>query len=459
MAIQIVGLDQVKDVDLKGTVEDFAQDGANIVTAINDGKGTFSVDATFIDVGPQQSITQSGRMSTFGGPHDTGVSPSEGVALYDAAHLAAAPAGLFLDSQPPATSGLARRLNPAANYLAYRWEYSVTPQDFLRQSMVTVSAKGKSIAAWPVDWGPNVKTGRIADLSPGLASALGLDTDDTCTLVIPLPDGAAIPIPAAAPAVGVDLIVIDAMTFPSDMTRTLLVMTTSNNTTYWVVNLVGQNEGGQTLMRRVGNNNPQVILSDTVILPIEADGKVPAAVAGELNKAVTKESGSAAGPAGPAPATGDDINAKMFAQAKAFVDHVTSNVPGTDHGNLACAWAVNEVTRLALGKPISSDGQGGNGLSTDGIFDALTAHHISLNSAADAKPGTIIIAPTQGTNHGHVGIVGATTSSVANTQVFSNKSVPGVFAQNYTIGSFTSHYQSKGLQVLFFALKADQFTA
>ena len=234
-------------------------------------------------------------------------------------------------------------------------------------------------------------------------------------------------------------------------------MTASDNTTHWVVNLIGQNDGGQTLMRRVGNNQPELLRSATVILPIEADAQIPAAVAGELNKAVQQEPEIPSKPAGQAPAAGDDINAKMFANAKAFVGHVTSNVPGTDHGNLACAWAVNEVTRLALGKPISSD-QGGNGLSTDGIFDALKAHHTKLNAAADAKPGTIIIAPTQGGNHGHVGIVGATESSVDNTQIFSNKSVPGVFAQNFSIGSFTSHYQGKGLQVLFFALKLDQFT-
>jgi hypothetical protein len=321
-----------------------------------------------------------------------------------------------------------------------------------------VSANGKSVAACPADWGPNVATGRVADLSPGLAHALGLATDDTCDLAIPLPAGTAIQVPAAAPATGVNLAALDATTLPPNMTRTLVVMTTIDNTTLWVINLIGQNEGGQTLMRQVANNPPELLRSDTVILPIAADAQVSATVAGELNKAVQKELPVPAKPAGPAPVAGDDISAKIFASAKAFVGHITSNVPGTDHGNLACAWAVNEVTRLALGKPISSDGQGGNGLSTDGIFAALTAHHTKLNSASDAKPGSIIIAPTQGTAHGHVGIVGARDGTVDATQVFSNKSVPGVFAQNYTIGSFTSHYTQMGLQVLFFSLDANQFT-
>ena len=312
--------------------------------------------------------------------------------------------------------------------------------------------------AHPADWGPNIETGRVADLSPGVARALGLKTDDNCTLEIPIPAGAAIPIPAGVPAVGVDLAAIDATTLPADTTRTLVVMTTLSDTTWLVLNLVDQNGGGQSLMRKVGNNPPGLLCSGTVIFPIKADDQVPAAAAAELNKAIQKEPDAPAGPAGPVPGPGDDINAKMFAAAKDFVGHVTSNVPGTDHGNLACAWAVNEVTRLALGRPISSDG-GKNGLSTDGIFDVLRAHHTKLNSAGEAPAGAIIIAPTEGDNHGHVGIVGAKQSSVDNTLVFSNKSVPGVFAHDFTIGSFTRHYTGRGLQVLFFTLNLDQFTA
>jgi len=71
----------------------------------------------------------------------------------------------------------------------------------------------------------------------------------------------------------------------------------------------------------------------------------------------------------------------------------------------------------------------------------------------------IIIAKTEGENHGHVGIIGATTSGGGGTMVFSNKSVPGVFAQNFTIDSFVRHYTAKGLDVFFFALNRDQFTA
>jgi hypothetical protein len=118
-------------------------------------------------------------MSTFGGPEDTGVGPDEGLALVDDKTYE----GLreyFLPQQPPGTTGLARRLNPDKFYIACRWDYKLTPKRFLRQSMVRVTnlLDGKTAQAKPVDWGPNVKTKRVADLSPGLAAALALETDD-----------------------------------------------------------------------------------------------------------------------------------------------------------------------------------------------------------------------------------------------------------------------------------------
>lgn len=121
----------------------------------------------------------NGKMSTFGGPKDMGVKPNEGVALVNPSDLSHWWfAHLFLSKQPPGTTGLARRLNPDAYYVACRWNYKLTPRSKLRNALVKLSAGGKTIWARPVDWGPNVKTGRIADLSPGAADALSLDTDD-----------------------------------------------------------------------------------------------------------------------------------------------------------------------------------------------------------------------------------------------------------------------------------------
>jgi N-acetylmuramoyl-L-alanine amidase len=127
-----------------------------------------------------------GKCSHFGGPEDTGVSPSEGLAfIYD---FDAAP-HLFLPEQPSGTTGLARRLNPNIFYVACRWDYSQTPKEMLATPTMQalVKAKGKQFYAWPADWGPHEDTGRVADLSPGLMVALDLTTDDEVEVTYPAP--------------------------------------------------------------------------------------------------------------------------------------------------------------------------------------------------------------------------------------------------------------------------------
>ena len=86
----------------------------------------------------------------------------------------------FLPEQPPATTGLARRLNPEKFYLACRWDYKHSSPSSLKRILVKVTnpANGRTAYAKPIDWGPHVKTGRVADLSPGLAKRLGLRTND-----------------------------------------------------------------------------------------------------------------------------------------------------------------------------------------------------------------------------------------------------------------------------------------
>ena len=139
-----------------------------------------------------------GKMSVFGGPADDGVGPHEGLALVGPTDLALWWfSSLFLPVQPPGTSGLARRLNPRAFYLAMRWDYALYSKPFLRNTVVKLTnpANGLHVFARPVDYGPGdgslidgqptPDTGRIADLSPGAATALGLQTDDLvrCELV------------------------------------------------------------------------------------------------------------------------------------------------------------------------------------------------------------------------------------------------------------------------------------
>jgi hypothetical protein len=141
---------------------------------------------TILGVGA--SIVLRGKMSTFGGPDDSGVNAIEGLALVEPSQLQQVK-DYFLPTQPPGTTGLARRLNPKTFYLACRWDYEKTSKSFLLESLVTVTnpQNGKTAQAKPVDWGPNKNTGRIADLSPGLAEFLGLQTDQEVEVVIPLP--------------------------------------------------------------------------------------------------------------------------------------------------------------------------------------------------------------------------------------------------------------------------------
>lgn len=128
----------------------------------------------------------SGRISTFGGPGDTGMSPIEGLALFETSdemkHYLGA--DWVLSPALAGASGLGRRLNPRKLYVACRWDYAKTSKKFLKSAVALVEANGKTIAMRPVDWGPNIKTGRVADLSPEGAIALGLRTDDECTVTI-----------------------------------------------------------------------------------------------------------------------------------------------------------------------------------------------------------------------------------------------------------------------------------
>ena len=128
-----------------------------------------------------------GKMSTFGGPTDTGMSANEGIALFTPADLQDPKYSyLFLPTPPPGTTGLGRRLDPEKYYFACRWNYNDTPREFLKRALARVEnpANGRAADARRVDWGPNISTGRVADLSPGLAKALGLQTDDFVRITI-----------------------------------------------------------------------------------------------------------------------------------------------------------------------------------------------------------------------------------------------------------------------------------
>jgi N-acetylmuramoyl-L-alanine amidase len=133
---------------------------------------------------PGIEVCLRGTVSWFGGPNDKGVAPDEGLAFIQKVEQAP---HLFLPQQPPNTSGLARRLDPHAHYIACRWNYDTTPHDMLldQVALVMVPKTGRALTAHPSDWGPHVDTGRVADISPGLMEALGIQTDDEVEVIFP----------------------------------------------------------------------------------------------------------------------------------------------------------------------------------------------------------------------------------------------------------------------------------
>ena len=128
-----------------------------------------------------------GKCSVFGGPHDTGSgNPAEELAIIGAADIPN-----FQEVLLPGAHGdaLFRQLNPDSLYFACRFDYTETSKSYLKtiHGIIKNPRTGQSAIARPVDWGPNAKTGRVADLSPGLAAKIGLNTDDTVEVSIPLP--------------------------------------------------------------------------------------------------------------------------------------------------------------------------------------------------------------------------------------------------------------------------------
>jgi hypothetical protein len=132
------------------------------------------------------TLRGKGKVSWFGGPEDDGVAPDEGLAfIYEVEDKP----GLFLSEQPPGTTGLARRLDPGEPYIALRWDYDIFSKEYLRgnvKARVRAPKTGKEFLAHPADWGPHQSTQRIADISPGLMTALGIQTDDIVEIEFPV---------------------------------------------------------------------------------------------------------------------------------------------------------------------------------------------------------------------------------------------------------------------------------
>jgi N-acetylmuramoyl-L-alanine amidase len=186
---EVASLIEVCFVNSKGDVNIYNKQFNDICAAIASGIAGEEVEPGPDPDEPDEGVlfAATGTSSTFGGPDDTGVSPSEGLAFIykfdEAPHL-------FLPYQPSGTTGLARRLDPDVFYIACRWDYDVTPKEMLRDSgqmaLVTAKKTGIKRLAHPADWGPHEEqTGRAADLSPALMENLGITTDDIVEVIYP----------------------------------------------------------------------------------------------------------------------------------------------------------------------------------------------------------------------------------------------------------------------------------
>lgn len=177
--IEVCFVDSSQDVDFYAT--DFTEICKAIAGAILNKPVPIGDEVT------AGMVEVKGKVSWFGGPEDHGVSPSEGLAfLYSVADKPE----LFLSNQPPGTTGLARRLDPAKHFIAMRWDYDRFPKEYLGGdvfALVRSPKTGRSYLASPADWGPHQDTGRVADISKGLLDALGIETDDDVEVIFPAP--------------------------------------------------------------------------------------------------------------------------------------------------------------------------------------------------------------------------------------------------------------------------------
>ena len=134
----------------------------------------------------------------------------------------------------------------------------------------------------------------------------------------------------------------------------------SGGVTYFLIDQFDKETGSEVIVAKRPDTAPAVIDGDTLVL-LNPNLKLPIDVKRGLSLGLNLD-------AVPAPfdrgvLTGGvllpqgELDNDVLVSAQAAVDTLdTSNVPGTNHGHLACAWAVNTIVRMALGRPIVEDG-------------------------------------------------------------------------------------------------------
>jgi hypothetical protein len=225
-----------------------------------------------------------------------------------------------------------------------------------------------------------------------------------------------------------------------DAARLTAEVTSRDGKSYLLVTEVGEEDGGQFLFE-IDGNRLTFIAGDTVV---------------DLEAALS--------PGGLE--TSEILESAVSCIASSATDHRTvheaarnavgnfSTRDGPDGGNLACVWSVRRLAKRALGRTITE-----TDLTT--TFDVELRRCFGDDKAASVvPPGGIIIAPTAfSAGHrlgtGHVGILGEGSGDTR--LVYSNSSGRKMWSQNFTVGSFTAHYRSKGLKTFFFPLPLHDF--
>jgi hypothetical protein len=231
-----------------------------------------------------------------------------------------------------------------------------------------------------------------------------------------------------------------------DLIHRVVAKANLGNASYWVIDQFSD-EGGQVLVKQESGQNPVILATDTTIFPLKA-GLVPASVAAQLSASFDGTATEPPPAQQQAAASDAELAVRIFAEAKKCDETlVTRDAPNTNHGRVACAFAVNKVVSLAIGRPVSG------GLSTADMGEVLAKTQTQVPEQ-QISPGMIIISPTHGGNVGHVGIIGEVKIPTNATVIYSNSSSRGVFSHSFTLGTWKTFYRDhKGLPVFFYALK------
>ena len=166
--------------DVKKATSDLQQVTAQASTQLSTSADKLDRLQTSLD----QLGWQSGKISIFGGPEDKDIGETF-LALVQSREALLDPSVLLPGAR---RNPRVEDLDPKAFYIAARWDYSITPKDWLLRNKARVrNTSGIVFEAQPVDWGPPTGSGAIMDISPGLADALGLKPGDTAAYYIEQP--------------------------------------------------------------------------------------------------------------------------------------------------------------------------------------------------------------------------------------------------------------------------------